>query len=44
VRNIINAVARDDTRTPLGLPVGGAFIAYLLSARVRRQFDVEEVS
>jgi len=44
VGNIINAVARHDPRTLLGLPVGGRFIAYLLTARVRRQFDVEEVS
>jgi hypothetical protein len=33
-----NAAVRGDLRTLIGLPIGGALIAYLLSPRVRRQF------
>ncbi len=33
-----NALVRGDLRTLIGLPIGGALIAYLLSAGVRRQF------
>lgn len=33
-----NALIRGDLRTLIGLPIGGALIAYLLSASVRRQF------
>jgi len=33
-----NAFVRGDLRTLIGLPIGGALIAYLLSAGVRRQF------
>ena len=32
------AFVRGDLRTLIGLPIGGALIAYLLSAGVRRQF------
>ena len=33
-----NAFVRGDLHTLIGLPIGGALIAYLLSAGVRRQF------
>jgi uncharacterized membrane protein (DUF2068 family) len=33
-----NALVRDDWRTLIGLPVGGAIVAYLLSRRVREWF------
>lgn len=35
-----NAIVRGDPRTLIGLPIGGAMIAYLLSAGVRRQFNL----
>ena len=34
----LNAVLRADWRTLIGLPVGGAMLAYLLSSRVREWF------
>ena len=34
----LNAVVRHDLRTLIGLPIGGALIAYLLSPGVRRLF------
>lgn len=34
-----NAVIRGDLRTLIGLPIGGAMIAYLLSARGRAHFE-----
>lgn len=34
----INAVARHDLRTLIGLPIGGALIFYLMSKRVRDFF------
>lgn len=33
-----NAFLRGDLRTLIGLPIGGALIGYLLSARVRKLF------
>lgn len=36
--DLTNAVFRGDLRTLIGLPIGGALIAYLQSARVRRYF------
>jgi len=33
-----NAIVRGDLRTLIGVPIGAALIAYLLSAGVRRQF------
>jgi hypothetical protein len=36
--DVVNAVALGDLRTLIGLPVGGALIAYLLSRRVRAAF------
>lgn len=34
----VNAVLRHDWRTLIGLPIGGAMLAYLLSRRVRDRF------
>lgn len=34
-----NALVRGDLRTLIGLPIAGALIAYLLTARVRGQFS-----
>ena len=34
----LNAALRGDARTLIGLPIGGAMIAYLLSHRVRQWF------
>ena len=34
----LNAILRHDLRTLIGLPIGGALIAYLLSPSVRRLF------
>lgn len=36
--NVAGALLRHDARMLIGLPVGGALIAYLLSPRVRAQF------
>jgi len=38
VGDATTALIRGDLRTLIGLPIGGALIAYLLSAGVRRQF------
>ncbi len=35
----LNAVVRADWRTLLGLPIGGAMLAYLLSHRIRAWFE-----
>lgn len=35
----LNAVARGDARTLIGLPVGGAMIGYLFSRRIRDRFE-----
>jgi hypothetical protein len=34
----LNAVVRGDYRTLIGLPIGGAMMAYLLSPRIRDRF------
>ena len=34
----INAIARHDFRTLIGIPIGGALILYLMSKRVRKFF------
>jgi len=39
-----SAIIRGDPRTLLGLPIGAALIAYLLSAGVRRQFMATEAA
>lgn len=36
--DVTNAIVRSDPRTLIGLPIGGALIAYLLSPRVKRHF------
>ena len=36
-----NALIRGDLRTLVGLPIGGALIAYLLSAKVRGEFSAD---
>jgi hypothetical protein len=41
IGDLAGALVRDDPRTLIGLPVGGALIAYLLSARVRKQLQRE---
>ena len=38
VSDLADAVLRADFRTLIGLPIGGAMIAYLLSAPVKRRF------
>jgi hypothetical protein len=38
VGDTTNALVRGDLRTLVGLPIGGALIAYLLSAGVRSEF------
>jgi hypothetical protein len=38
VGDLANAIIRHDVRTLIGLPIGGAMIAYLLSRRVRDTF------
>lgn len=38
VGDVGNAVVRGDWRTLIGVPIGGAMIAYLLTERTRRQF------
>jgi hypothetical protein len=35
----LNALVRADWRTLIGLPIGGAMLAYLLSKRVRNRFS-----
>ena len=39
--DVANAAVRGDLRTLIGLPIGGAMIGYLLSARVRRYLTTE---
>lgn len=39
VGDLMGALLRHDPRTLIGLPIGGALIAYLLSARVRHHFE-----
>lgn len=39
--DFINAIARYDLRTLVGLPIGGALIFYLMSKRVRKFFAAE---
>jgi len=36
--DVSNAAVRGDRRTLIGLPIGGAMIAYLLSGRIRERF------
>lgn len=38
VGDLLNAVVRGDRRTLVGLPIGGALLAYLLSRRIRDRF------
>jgi len=38
VGDLLNAVVRGDRRTLVGLPIGGAMLAYLLSQRIRDRF------
>jgi hypothetical protein len=38
--DVLNAWLRGDLRTLVGLPIGGAMLAYLLSGRVRHRFSV----
>jgi hypothetical protein len=35
----LNAVVRSDWRTLIGIPIGGAMLAYLLSRRARAWFE-----
>jgi hypothetical protein len=43
IGDLTNAVVRGDLRTLIGLPIGGALIGYLLSARVRRLFTRTDI-
>lgn len=36
--DVANALVRGDRRTLIGLPIGGAMLAYLLTRRIRRRF------
>jgi len=36
--DVLNALGRGDRRTLIGLPVGGAMMAYLLTRRIRHHF------
>jgi uncharacterized membrane protein (DUF2068 family) len=38
VGDVLNALVRGDRRALIGLPIGGAMIAYLLSRRIRGRF------
>lgn len=38
IGDVVNAVVNSDPRTLIGIPVGGALIAYLMMSRVRRLF------
>jgi hypothetical protein len=38
IGDVVNAVVRSDPRTLIGIPIGGALIAYLMMGRVRRLF------
>jgi len=42
--DVLNAVARGDLRTLIGIPIGGAMIFYLLRARTRAQFEVRSAA
>ena len=44
VGDAANALLRGDLRTLIGLPIGGALIAYLLSAGVQREFPVRKAA
>lgn len=39
IGDLANAIFRGDLRTLIGLPIGGAMIAYLLSARAKSYFS-----
>jgi hypothetical protein len=39
VGDLLNAVLRGDFRALIGLPIGGAMIAYLLSRRIQARFE-----
>ncbi len=38
IGDVTNALVRGDRRTLIGLPIGGAMLAYLLTRRTRRHF------
>jgi hypothetical protein len=38
--DLLNALVRGDWRTLIGLPIGGALLAYLLSKRIREWFRI----
>ena len=42
--DVLNAVVRGDLWTLIGVPIGGALIWYLLSARARAQFEVRSAA
>jgi hypothetical protein len=44
VGDATNAVIRGDLRTLIGLPIGGALLAYLLRAGVRSQFTTTKAA
>jgi|SRR6185312_4218162 len=44
VGDLLSAVLRNDLRTLIGLPVGGALILYLLSPPTRAQFEVHSTA
>jgi hypothetical protein len=42
IGDAMNAILRSDLRTLIGIPIGGALIAYLLSARVKSLFHLQD--
>jgi hypothetical protein len=42
--DLLNAVVRGDWRTLIGLPIGGAMLAYLLSRRIRNWFALRQAA
>ncbi len=42
--DVLNAVARGDLRTLIGIPIGGAMILYLLRPRTRAQFEARSAA
>lgn len=43
IGDTLNAAVRGDWRTLIGLPIGGAMLAYLLTSRIRAWFGEREV-
>jgi len=44
IGDVMNAVARGELRTLIGIPIGGAMIFYLLRTRTRAQFEIRSTA